>query len=587
MRSHTLLSLTLLGLLLWASCARAEAAEAAEAAEDNQTETSDETSDETREEETSVDLGEGEDDGEEEAPKKEKTTEIEEEQDVMVLHSVNLERALSENKHVLVEFYAPWCGHCKQLEPVYAEAAGKLKAEESEVRLAKVDIIDDGDLADEFDIQSFPTLKLFTDGNRKEPVEFNGKRTVEGILQWLNRRTGPGAPVLDSVDSVAEFIDSHNITVVGFFDDVESDEAKVFRQVSLDMVDTEFALAETPEVFQKYDVKAGAVVLFKKFDDGRADLKLSEDEKLAAENLTSFIKSNSLELIVPFKQETAEKIFTAGIPLHTLLFINSTVEAQSELLQETRSVAKLFRGKMLFIVIDVNGEVAHVLNYFGVAASEAPTTRIISMETRKKYAIASEDLTTEALTKLCQEVVDGTAEPYLKSQDVPEDWDKEPVKVLVGKNFESVALDETKNVLVEFYAPWCGHCKELAPIWDQLGEKYADSEDIIIAKMDATANEVEGLDVESYPTIKYFPAEGKEAIIYNGKRDLETFSKFLDNGGVLPKDDTDDDDDDDGDDDDGDDGGDDKGEEGGDADVDSEEADDSAEGTNKTSRDEL
>lgn len=59
-------------------------------------------------------------------------------------------------------------------------------------------------------------------------------------------------------------------------------------------------------------------------------------------------------------------------------------------------------------------------------------------------------------------------------------------------------------------APWCGHCKELTPIWEQLGEKYADHEDIVIAKMDATANEVESLDIRGFPTLKYFPAGGKE-----------------------------------------------------------------------------
>lgn len=59
-------------------------------------------------------------------------------------------------------------------------------------------------------------------------------------------------------------------------------------------------------------------------------------------------------------------------------------------------------------------------------------------------------------------------------------------------------------------APWCGHCKQLAPIWDELAEKFKDSADIVIAKMDSTANEVEDVSVQSFPTLKYFPAGGKD-----------------------------------------------------------------------------
>ncbi|MCP6199197.1 thioredoxin domain-containing protein, partial [Klebsiella pneumoniae] len=63
-----------------------------------------------------------------------------------------------------------------------------------------------------------------------------------------------------------------------------------------------------------------------------------------------------------------------------------------------------------------------------------------------------------------------------------------PVKVAVGKNFKELVTDSNRDALIEFYAPWCGHCQKLAPVWEELGEKLKD-EEVDIIKIDATAND--------------------------------------------------------------------------------------------------
>ena len=91
-------------------------------------------------------------------------------------------------------------------------------------------------------------------------------------------------------------------------------------------------------------------------------------------------------------------------------------------------------------------------------------------------------------------------------------------------------MDKTKDVFVEFYAPWCGHCKQLAPKWEELGEKFEGSKDVIIAKMDSTANEIEEVQIEGFPTLKLFKKGTNEIVDYSGAREVKEMEAFLKTG---------------------------------------------------------
>jgi len=107
--------------------------------------------------------------------------------------------------------------------------------------------------------------------------------------------------------------------------------------------------------------------------------------------------------------------------------------------------------------------------------------------------------------------------------------------VVVGKNFNEIVRDTTKDVLIEFYAPWCGHCKKFAPVWEELAAKYAEIPDLVIAKMDYIANEVKDLSVRGYPTLKWYPKDNKEGTNYDGDRELVDFENFLEEHSLAVK----------------------------------------------------
>lgn len=99
------------------------------------------------------------------------------------LDSKSLESAVSDNPHILISFYVPWCMNCKRLLPELSKAADILQKNETDVALAKINVDVHKNSAQHYKIESFPTILYFMHGKLVE--KYPGKRTAEAIVEYL------------------------------------------------------------------------------------------------------------------------------------------------------------------------------------------------------------------------------------------------------------------------------------------------------------------------------------------------------------------------------------------------------------------
>ncbi|XP_011505126.1 PREDICTED: probable protein disulfide-isomerase A6 [Ceratosolen solmsi marchali] len=88
-------------------------------------------------------------------------------------------RVLDDHSIWIVEFYAPWCGHCQQLKPEYEKAASALKGV---IKVGGVNADEHKSLGSRFGVRGFPTIKIFV-GDKSTPEDFNGPRTAAGLIE--------------------------------------------------------------------------------------------------------------------------------------------------------------------------------------------------------------------------------------------------------------------------------------------------------------------------------------------------------------------------------------------------------------------
>lgn len=449
--------------------------------------------------------------------------------DVVVLKEGNFSDFVTKNKFVMVEFYAPWCGHCQSLAPEYAAAATELKAEE--VMLAKVDATEENELAQEYDIQGFPTVYFFVDGVHRP---YPGPRNKDGIVTWIKKKIGPGIYNITTVDDAERLLTSETKLVLGFLNSLVGPESEELAAASRLEDEVSFYQTVNPDVAKLFHLdpqaKRPALVMLKKEAE-----KLSVfDGNFSKSEIAEFVFANKLPLVTIFTRESAPLIFESTIKKQLLLFaISNDSEKVVPIFQEA---ARLFKGKLIFVYVEMDNEDVGkpVSEYFGISGTAPKVLAYTGNDDAKKFVFDG-DVTLDKIKAFGEDFIEDKLKPFFKSDPVPESNDGD-VKIVVGNNFDEIVLDESKDVLLEIYAPWCGHCQSLEPTYNKLATHLRGIESIVIAKMDGTTNEHPRAKSDGFPTLLFFPAGNKsfDPITVDTDRTVVAFYKFIKKHASIP-----------------------------------------------------
>ena len=283
-------------------------------------------------------------------------------------------------------------------------------------------------------------------------------------------------------------------------------------------------------VAKEAGVSVPSISVYRTFDEPHVVYSGSLTDESAIEE---FIKAESMALVDEVGPENFMAYAEAGTPL-AYYFTDPESETRASDVEKLKPLAKKYKGKLNFVWIDAIKFVNHAKG-LNLQGENWPAFAIQDIQASTKFPL--EDLGSDVSVTIgdfVEKYIKGEIAASIKSEPIP--TQDGPVFVLVADEFDAVINDDSKDMLVEFYAPWCGHCKKLAPTYDSVGQVYSEHKDkVLIAKMDATTNDIPpsaGFQVQSFPTIKFKAAGAKDFIDFDGDRTLDGFVDFISSNGA-------------------------------------------------------
>lgn len=453
---------------------------------------------------------------------------------VITLTSENFTDTMNAADIILVEFYAPWCGHCKNLAPEYERAARVLKDLPNPVVLAKIDATVEKELAEKYKATGYPTLLIFRKGKK---YRYEGPRDERGIISYMKDQAKPVSWEVNSYKSLKNSMSKTEVVIVGFFKSQDED----FYEQYVESADSmrgrlHFMHTFDTQVANQFGVTTSKIVLYQP-EIYSSEYEPSKYEFTDVDGTADDIKRFYKDHIIPLVGERSHKTnwqYQDRYPLVVVYFdVDFSFEhrVQTQLIRkEVAKVARDFKAQITFAISNEEDYQDELASLSLDDSGEDVNAAYFSSEKVRYRMEPAEDFSADELREFVENVQAENIPRHIKSQPLPKE-NKGPVISVVGSTFEELVTKSDKDILLEFYAPWCGFCKKIEPTYKKLGKMFAENEKIMICKIDATANDYpEQFEIRGFPTLYYIPAtDKKNPIHYEGERDLNALSDFVNN----------------------------------------------------------
>lgn len=410
--------------------------------------------------------------------------------DVATLTSKTFDGTISKEELVLVKFFAPWCGHCKSMAEDFSKAATALKGK---AVFADVDATVEESLAQKYNVEGFPTLKLFMNG--KELTDYKGGRDFDSMVKFVENARKPAFESVNTKAEHDEFMTQNkgSNVLVGVSLSEASRAALTKASFALrDVFPDTLAFCAVKDASVSSHLTGAAADTFVFLRTEGSEVAASTYDKKKHDSIEAFVKTVALPTFAEFTQETADLYTELTQPI-IVGFFESDKIASDPNYAVLKSVANKMKGngKVNFVWADSN-TLASFKEYVGLKDNAIPICSY-AFENDQKLMLPKDvkTLTDANLQAWVEDVIAGKVAPTIKSEPVPEKQPEAGPAVVVGDSWKEIVEDATKDVLIAQVAPWCGHCQSLKPALaravDEL--KKAGIKNVVVATMDATEND--------------------------------------------------------------------------------------------------